>query len=133
MTRTNENERTGYIFFLEWEYYKRRAFLQQVEQLRNLHKQNANEKVDEIRIKNKYKKAVQCYPNLAIMEALEEIFQKQSFVKSKSYGKTYESYDSDAISKVTFYELVIDYETYYFAIVCFKNQYSPLIRRLKIK
>lgn len=46
------------------------------------------------------------------------------FVKSKSFGTTYTSYNSDAISKVTFYEVYIDYQTHYFAIVCFKQQYS---------
>lgn len=46
------------------------------------------------------------------------------FVKSKSYGTAYTSYDSDAISKVTFYTVTIEYETYYFAIVCFKKEYS---------
>ncbi|WP_339611865.1 hypothetical protein, partial [uncultured Planktosalinus sp.] len=46
------------------------------------------------------------------------------FVKSESYGTTYTSYTSDAISKVTFYNVTIDYETYYFAIVCFKSDYS---------
>lgn len=46
------------------------------------------------------------------------------FVKSKSYGTTYTSYNSDAISKVTFYDVIIEYKTYYFAIVCFKQKYS---------
>ena len=46
------------------------------------------------------------------------------FVKSKDYGTTYTSYDSEAISKVTFYNVSIDYKTYYFAIVCFKKEYS---------
>lgn len=46
------------------------------------------------------------------------------YVKSKSYGMTYNSYNSEAISKVTFYEITIDYETQYFAIVCFKKEYS---------
>ena len=45
------------------------------------------------------------------------------YVKSKSYGTTYTSYNSEAISKVTFYEITVDYQTYYYAIVCFKNQY----------
>src|SRR5690554_6302517 len=45
-------------------------------------------------------------------------------VKSKSYGTTYHSYDSTAISKVTFYDVMIDYKYYYFAIVCFKKEYS---------
>jgi len=46
------------------------------------------------------------------------------FVKSKSFGSTYTSYSSNAISKVTFHTVSIDYKTYYFAIVCFKDQYS---------
>ncbi|GGE06904.1 hypothetical protein [Psychroflexus salis] len=46
------------------------------------------------------------------------------FVKSESRGTTYTSYTSDAISKVTFYEVSADYQTYYFAIVCFKKEYS---------
>ena len=45
-------------------------------------------------------------------------------VKSKGSGSTYTSYNSDAISKVTFYNVRIDYKTYYFAIVCFKKEYS---------
>tara|TARA_R110002096_G_C14486574_1_gene714294 strand:- start:718 stop:1083 length:366 start_codon:yes stop_codon:yes gene_type:complete len=45
-------------------------------------------------------------------------------VKSKSYGTTYNSYTSTAISKVTFYDVRIDYQTLYFAIVCFKKEYS---------
>ncbi len=47
-----------------------------------------------------------------------------SFVKSKSRGTAYTSYTSDAISKVTFYDVYIDYRTYHFAIVCFKRDYS---------
>ncbi|WP_299780484.1 hypothetical protein [uncultured Formosa sp.] len=48
-----------------------------------------------------------------------------SYVKSESYGTTYNSYTSTAISKVTFYTTTIDYKTFYFAIVCFKsNEYS---------
>lgn len=45
-------------------------------------------------------------------------------VKSKDYGTTYTSYTSTAISKVTFYDIMIDYKTYYFAIVCFKKEYA---------
>ena len=45
-------------------------------------------------------------------------------VKASNYGTTYTGYDSDAISKVTFYDIYIDYETYYFAVVCFKKEYS---------
>lgn len=54
-------------------------------------------------------------------QSCEEIME---YVKSKDYGVTYTSYDSDAISKVTFYSIMVDYQTYYFAIVCFKRQYS---------
>lgn len=46
------------------------------------------------------------------------------YVKSKGYGTTYSSYNSDAISKVTFYNIAIEYQTHYFAIVCFKKKYS---------
>lgn len=54
-------------------------------------------------------------------QTCEEIME---FVKSKGYGTTYNSYTSEAISKVTFYDIMIDYQTYYFAIVCFKSKYS---------
>jgi hypothetical protein len=53
-------------------------------------------------------------------QTCEEIME---FVKSKSYGTTYTSYNSDAISSVTFYDIMIDYQSYYFAIVCFKQGY----------
>lgn len=46
-------------------------------------------------------------------------------IKEKGYGTTYSSdLTSDAISKVTFYEITVDYNTLYFAIVCFKREYS---------
>jgi hypothetical protein len=44
-------------------------------------------------------------------------------VKSENYGTTYRSYDSEAIEKVTFYDVSVDYETYHFAIVCFKKDF----------
>ena len=44
--------------------------------------------------------------------------------KEGGYGTTYTSYNSDAISKVTFYQVTVDYKTLYFAIVCFKKEYS---------
>ena len=46
------------------------------------------------------------------------------FVKSEDYGATYNSPTSTAISKVSFHTVYIDYDTYYFAIVCFKSKYS---------
>ena len=47
-----------------------------------------------------------------------------SSVKSKAYGTTYTSYNSSAISKVTFYDIYEGSRFYYFAIVCFKKSYS---------
>jgi hypothetical protein len=44
--------------------------------------------------------------------------------KEGGYGTTYTSINSDAISKVTFYRMIADYKTLYFAIVCFKKEYS---------
>jgi hypothetical protein len=46
------------------------------------------------------------------------------YVKSKDNGTTYRSYDSKAISKVTFYTIYVEYKNLYFAIVCFKKKYS---------
>lgn len=46
------------------------------------------------------------------------------YVKSQGYGSTYTSYNSEAISRVTFYQISVDYRTLYFAIVCFKRRYS---------
>ena len=54
-------------------------------------------------------------------QTCEEIME---YVKSKDYGTTYTSYNSDAISKVTFYSIYENYQTLYFAIVCFKKKYS---------
>lgn len=45
-------------------------------------------------------------------------------IKRQYQGTTYNSYTSTAISKVTFYTATIDYQYYYFAIVCFKREYS---------
>lgn len=45
--------------------------------------------------------------------------------KEGGYGASYTSYNSTAISKVTFYQITENYQTLYFAIVCFKkNEYS---------
>lgn len=54
-----------------------------------------------------------------------------SYVKANGYGTTYYSYDSDAISQVTFYEVTDDnYTTYYFAIVRFTSSYTDYIYRV---
>lgn len=51
-----------------------------------------------------------------------------TMVKSEGYGSTYSSYSSDAISQVTFYEIDGDnYNSYYFAVVRFKNSYTDYI------
>lgn len=47
-----------------------------------------------------------------------------AFVKKQSIGTTYTSYNSEAISSVTFYSITKDFKTLYFAIVCFKQKYS---------
>ena len=47
------------------------------------------------------------------------------FVKSKTQGDTYIAYDSQIISKVTFYYLRIDSKKHYFAIVCFRRKERP--------
>ncbi len=54
-------------------------------------------------------------------QSCEEVM---NYVKSKSYGTTYTSYNSEAISKVTFYDIVVDYQTQYYAVVCFKRKNS---------
>lgn len=55
-------------------------------------------------------------------QSCDEIME--SVKKEGGYGTTYTSYNSDAISKVTFYQLTVDYKTLYFAIVCFKKEYT---------
>lgn len=49
------------------------------------------------------------------------------YVKKESYGSTYYSYNSDAISQVTFYEVTEDFNSYYFAIVKFTSSYKEYI------
>jgi hypothetical protein len=57
----------------------------------------------------------------ASSQTCEELME---YIKEKGYGTTYTSYNSDAIIKVTFYDITVEYKTHYFAIVCFKRQYS---------
>lgn len=74
------------------------------------------------------------YRRLAIMAVLFHFYAASvsaqscqdfiDFVKSEDRGTTYNSYNSEAISRVTFYDIRIDYQRYYFAIVCFKNKYT---------
>jgi hypothetical protein len=49
--------------------------------------------------------------------------QLMTYVKKYGDETTYNIYSSDVLSRVSFYELTIDYSTLYFAIVCFKTQY----------
>jgi len=50
------------------------------------------------------------------------------YVKSESYGSTYYSYNSDAISQVTFYEVTDEnYNTFYFALVKFTSSYKEYL------
>src|SRR5690554_4287749 len=60
----------------------------------------------------------------AISIKAQSCSELMEYVKSEGYGTTYTSYTSEAISKVTFYEIKIDYETFYFAIVTFKSKNS---------
>lgn len=53
-------------------------------------------------------------------QSCDELMQ---YVKNEGIPTTYNSYMSDAISQVSFYNVTIDYQSYYFAIVCFKKEY----------
>lgn len=49
-------------------------------------------------------------------------------VESESYGTTYSSFGSDAISQVTFHDITDDnYNRYYFAVVQFTSSYTKYI------
>ncbi|PHI19217.1 hypothetical protein CEQ90_14230 [Lewinellaceae bacterium SD302] len=55
-------------------------------------------------------------------QSCEELMQT---VKNSGYGQTFNSnITSNAISKVTFYDVSVNYQTLYFAIVCFKKEYG---------
>lgn len=56
-----------------------------------------------------------------------------NYIKSESNGTTYTSYDSDVISKVTYYQISNDYNTLYFTKVCFKQKYSHKSNKIYIK
>jgi len=45
-------------------------------------------------------------------------------VKLEGYGSTFFSPSSEAVSQVTFYNVNIEYKTYYFAIVKFSSSFS---------
>ncbi len=50
------------------------------------------------------------------------------YVKSKSYGSTFYSYSSDAISQAAFYDVTDDnYNTFYFVVVRFTSSYTDYI------
>lgn len=63
----------------------------------------------------------QSYAQLSCSELID-------YVKSEAYGSTYYSYGSEAITKVTFYEISdVNGKTYYFAIVQFTSSYKDYI------
>jgi hypothetical protein len=65
------------------------------------------------------------------LNAQTSCYELISYVKANGYGSTYYSYNSDAISQVTFYEVTDDnYTTYYFAIVRFSSSYTDYIYRV---
>lgn len=50
------------------------------------------------------------------------------YVEDKDYGMTYYSYDSDAITQVSFHDFTDEnYNTYYFAIVQFTSSFKNYI------
>lgn len=50
------------------------------------------------------------------------------YLETESYGSTYYSLDSDAITQVTFYEVTDDnYNSYYYAVVQFTSSYQDYI------
>jgi len=58
--------------------------------------------------------------NFIKAQSCEEIIE---YVKKEGgYGTTFTSFESDVISKVTFYQINVDYKNLYFAIVCFKKE-----------
>lgn len=68
------------------------------------------------------------FSGLTTLTAQSSCSELMDMVTSESYGSTYSSYSSDAISQVTFYEIDGDnYSTYYFAIVRFKSSYTDYI------
>ncbi|MFD2696426.1 hypothetical protein ACFSQ0_00300 [Mesonia sediminis] len=60
---------------------------------------------------------------MGFMLQAQDCDELMDYVKTQDYGTTYSSPLSDAVTKVTFYEVTIDYRTHYFAIVCFKSGY----------
>lgn len=45
-------------------------------------------------------------------------------VKSNGYGSSFFSPSSEAISQVTFYDVTVDYKSYYFAVIKFSSNFS---------
>lgn len=45
-------------------------------------------------------------------------------LKNKNKGDTYTTFENDNISKLTFYDIMIDSKMNHYAIVCFKNKNS---------
>lgn len=68
------------------------------------------------------------FQGLTFINAQISCDELKDHVKDEDSGMTYFSYDSDAITKVSFHELTDDsYNTYYFAIVQFTSSYQEYI------
>tara|TARA_R110002051_G_scaffold105747_1_gene178811 strand:+ start:1330 stop:1695 length:366 start_codon:yes stop_codon:yes gene_type:complete len=62
------------------------------------------------------------------LNAQSSCSEMMKYVKSKGYGSSFSSFGSDAISKVTFYEITDEnYKRYYYAIVQFTSSYKEYI------
>lgn len=59
--------------------------------------------------------------NLLAQTSCEDFMKS---IEDNNYGSTYTSYDSTAISSVTFYGVTLNYSYRYFAVVCFKPKYG---------
>ena len=90
MANIQNSQQTGYIFFLEWQFYQRREYLRQREELKKF------------RLGCPYSKhEIQCYPalkypKLSIVAALEQKFQEYNKRKGEK-------------NKLKFYEFIKKY------------------------
>lgn len=63
-----------------------------------------------------------CFKFYSYSQSCDDLME---YVKKEGgFGTSYSSYNSDFISKVTFYDIYIDYKQLYFAVVCLKSKSS---------
>lgn len=80
-----------------------------------------------------FKKSVFCvfffaFSFLTLAQAQSSCTEIMSYVKSQSYGTSYYSFNSEAISSVSFHSVTTEsYDRLYFAIVQFKSSYKEYI------